>query len=166
MATNKRIKGDYVITSVGAGDDIIIYTDTLRLNGDQEIFGSLETTGNIVSQDFVVADFFLGDGRFLTNVNVANVAVTATSISNGTSNVSIPVSSGNITFGVSGTGNVVVVTSQGANIATGVASTSNITGALQVTGGVGVAGNIYADAVYSNNQVVLTANSVINGGTY
>lgn len=164
MATNKRIKGDYIITSVGAGDDVIINTDKLRLNGDQEIFGSLESTGNLVSQNFVVADFFLGDGQFLTNVT-ANIGA-ATILQNGTSNVAIPAINGNITVGVNGTGNVVVISQLGANITSGTTSTSNVTGALIVSGGVGVAGNVYADAVYSNNQAVLTANSVINGGTY
>jgi hypothetical protein len=166
MATNKRIKGDYVITSVGVGDRVIVNTDRLTLNGDQEIFGSLEATGNIVSQNYMVADFFIGDGSLLSNVNVANASITSTRIANGTSNVSIPVSNGNITVGVNGTGNIIIVSQTGANITTGTTSTSNVTGALIVSGGVGVAGNVFADAVYSNNQTVLTANSTINGGTY
>ena len=36
------------------------------------------------------------------------------------------------------------------------ASTSNSTGALQVSGGAGIQGNVYANAVYSNNAAVLT----------
>jgi hypothetical protein len=40
------------------------------------------------------------------------------------------------------------------------ASSSNITGALLVTGGVGVQGNLYATAVYSNNQIVLTSEPI------
>lgn len=164
MATIKRIKGDYVITSIGAGDDVIINTDRLTLNGDQEIFGTLETTGNIVSQNYITADFFIGDGQFLSNVT-ANIGA-ATILQNGTSNVAIPVINGNVRVGVNGTGNVVVISQVGANITTGTTSTSNVTGALIVSGGVGVAGNVYADAVYANNTVVLTANSVINGGTY
>lgn len=166
MATNKRIKGDYVITSVGTGDRVIVNTPRLTLNGDQEIFGSLETTGNIVSQNYVVADFFVGDGSFLSNVNVSNVSISSTRIANGTSNVNIPVVNGNITFGVNGTGDIIIVSSTGANITTGATSNSNVTGALVVSGGVGVTGNIYADAVYSNNEAVLTVDSVISGGTY
>jgi len=38
-----------------------------------------------------------------------------------------------------------------------VASNSNTTGALQVLGGVGVRGNVYADAVYSGNVLLSTA---------
>jgi hypothetical protein len=138
----------------------------LTLNGDQEIFGSLETTGNIASQNFMIAEFFVGDGSLLSNVNVANASISSTRIANGSSNVNIPVVNGNITFGVNGTGNIIVVSQTGANITTGTTSNSNVTGALIVSGGVGVAGNVYADAVYSNNVAVLTENSVINGGTY
>jgi hypothetical protein len=164
MATNKRINGNYVITSIGATDDIIINTDTLTLNGDQEIFGSLETTGNITSQQYVSAQYFLGDGQFLSNVT-SNIG-TASILQNGTSNVAIPATNGNVIISVNGTSNIVVVSQTGVAVGTGTASTSNITGALKVTGGVGVAGNVYADAVYSNNAAVLTVNSVINGGTY
>jgi hypothetical protein len=38
-------------------------------------------------------------------------------------------------------------------------STSNTTGALIVSGGAGIQGNVYANAVYSNNALVLTANN-------
>lgn len=160
MTTFKRITGDYNISTLGASDNVNIDTNTVNVDGNLTILGNVLATG------LSTAAFFVGDGRFLTNVNVANVSVTAASISNGTSNISIPVASGNITFGVSSTGNVIVVSPQGANITTGTASTSNITGALRITGGVGVRGNIYADAMYSNNAEVLTVNSVINGGTY
>jgi hypothetical protein len=165
MATNKRINGDYIITSTGgANTGVIINTNTLTINGDQEIFGGLETTGNITSQQYVSAQYFLGDGQFLSNVT-ANIGA-ATILQNGTSNVAIPATNGNVTVGVNLIGNVLVISTQGANITTGTISTSNITGALKVTGGIGVAGNVYADAVYSNNAAVLTANSAIIGGTY
>jgi hypothetical protein len=164
MATNKRINGDYVITSVGATDDVIINTDRFIVNGDQEIFGSLETTGNITSQQYVIAQYFLGDGQFLSNVT-ANIGA-ASILQNGTSNVAIPVTNGNVSISVNGTGDIVVVSQTGLAVGTGTTSTSNVTGAVRVIGGVGVAGNVYADAVYSNNVAVLTEDSVINGGTY
>jgi hypothetical protein len=164
MATNKRINGDYIITSVGGADSVIINTNTLTLNGNQEIFGSLETTGNITSQQYVAAQYFLGDGQFLSNVT-ANIGA-ASILQNGTSNVAIPVTNGNVIISVGGTGNIVVVSQTGLAVEAGTASTSNITGSIKVTGGVGVAGNVYADAVYSNNVAVLTEDSVIDGGTY
>jgi hypothetical protein len=55
----------------------------------------------------------------------------------------------------------------GANASvSGTVSTSNITGALIIDGGAGVAGNVYADAMYANNLAVLDVESVIDGGTY
>lgn len=159
MANYNRIKGDYTLKTLSSGGNVTLDTSNVRVSGN------ISATGNITT-NLATAAFFIGDGQFLTNVNVANVSVSATKIINGFSNVDIPVTSGNITFGVNGTGNVVVVSTQGANITTGTASTSNITGALRVSGGIGVAGNIYADAMYSNNSAVLTANSTINGGTY
>jgi hypothetical protein len=159
MATYKRSNGDYNIVTLDPGSEISLTTSNVLVSGNISAVGNL-TAG------IITGSFFVGDGGFLSNINVSNASVVSTRISNGTSNVSIPVASSNITFGVSGTGNIIVVSTVGANITTGTASTSNITGALKVTGGVGVAGNIYADAVYSNNSAVLTANSVINGGTY
>jgi hypothetical protein len=159
MADYKRTNNDYTIQTLNTGGNINLNTSNVSVSGN------ISAVGNIVT-NLATASFFIGDGQFLTNVNVANVAVNATRIANGTSNVDIPVSSGNITFAVNSTGNVIVVSTQGANITTGTASTSNITGALKVTGGVGVRGNIYADAMYSNNSAVLNVNSVINGGTY
>jgi len=154
MTTVKRINGDYNIKTLGTSDDINIDTHTVNIDGNLSVVGN------------VLAAFYYGDGRFLTNVNVSNISVSSNAIANGTSNVRIPIASGNVVFGVSGTGNVVIVSAQGVNIPTGTPSTSNVTGAIQVTGGVGVTGNIYAGAMYANNAEVLTVNSVINGGTY
>ena len=75
---------------------------------------------------------------------------TGTGISNGNSNVNIPVANGNVTIGVSGTSNVVVVTSTGANIT----GTANITGNLvagNITAGAGTGGNITGANLVSAN---------------
>ena len=157
MADFKRINGDYNIQTLNPSDKIRLTTSNVEINGN------LAVSGNI-SASIVTASFFVGSGQFLTNV-VANIGA-ASILQNGFSNVNIPVTNGNIIFGVNSVGNVVVVSTQGIAVNTGTVSTSNVSGAIRVTGGVGVAGNVYADAVFSNNSAVLTANSVINGGTY
>ena len=157
MADYKRINGDYNIQTLNAGDEIRLTTSNVEINGN------LAVSGNI-SASIVTASFFIGSGQFLTNV-VANIGA-ASILQNGFSNVNIPVTNGNIIFGVNSVGDVVVVSTQGIAVNTGTASTSNVSGAIRVTGGVGVAGNVYADAVFSNNLAVLNVNSVINGGTY
>jgi hypothetical protein len=157
MSDYKRINGDYNIQTLNLSDKISLTTSNVEINGN------LAVSGNI-SASIITASFFVGSGQFLTNV-VANIGA-ASILQNGFSNVNIPVASGNITFGVNLAGNVVVVSGQGIGVNTGTVSTSNVTGAIQVAGGVGVAGSVYADAVFSNNAAVLTVNSTINGGTY
>jgi hypothetical protein len=157
MADYKRINGDYTIQTLNTGGEINLNTSNVL------VAGNLSVSSNVVAS-IVTAGFFFGDGQFLSNVT-ANIG-SASILQNGTSNVNIPITNGNITFGVNSTGNVVIVSTQGVAVTTGTTSTSNVTGAIRVTGGVGVAGNVYADAVFSNNLAVLNVNSVINGGTY
>lgn len=157
MATLKRIKGNYSVQTLGINDQISLTTSNVLINSNVSVSGN-------VTAGIVTAGFFFGDGQFLSNV-VANVGA-ASILQNGTSNVDIPVTDGNITVGINSIANVVVISTVGANITTGTVSTSNVTGALKVTGGVGVAGNVYADAVFANNAPVLTGNSTIDGGSY
>jgi len=79
--------------------------------------------------------------------------VSATSIINGTSNVSIANLNSNITVGVNGTNNVTVFTTAGV-LVTGVASASgNITGAnLNTAGQVSAAGNITGGYILGNGS--------------
>ena len=60
---------------------------------------ALSVTGN------VAGSYFIGDGSLLTNLP----AQAGNAISNGTSNVTIPTSSGNVTVGVNGDANTVVI---------------------------------------------------------
>ena len=157
MATYNKIKGDYTIQTLNGNSKVTLNTSNVLISGN------VSATGNL-NAAIATAGFFIGDGRFISNVS-ANIG-SASILENGTSNVDIPTADGNITFGVNFVNNILVISTVGANITTGTVSTSNVTGALRVTGGVGVAGNVYADAVFSNNSAVLTANSTIDGGTY
>jgi hypothetical protein len=53
-----------------------------------------------------------------------------------------------------------------ANITASTISTSSLTGAVTVAGGLGVAGNVYGGALYDNGTAVLNINSTVDGGTY
>ena len=152
MSTYKNVNGDFILSTINVDDQIIATAANIVLNGNVGINGNL------------TADFYFGDGQFLSNV-VANIGA-ASKLQNGTSNVDIPVPSGNITFGVSGVGNLIVISTQTANIAANTASVNRYTGALVVDGGVGIGGNLYGGQLYANNQQVLNVASVINGGTY
>jgi len=148
MATYKNTSDDYIIQP--------------GLN--QPATGNVDVIGNVVVTKGVFANYYIGDGQFLSNVT-ANVGA-ASKVQNGTSNVAIDVPNGNITFGVNLLNNIIIVSQRGANITTGTSSTSNVTGALIVRGGAGIAGNVYADSIYANNIPVLNGDSIINGGTF
>ena len=64
-------------------------------------------------------NYIKGNGYYLTGVDqlAAGSADVANSIANGTSNINTPTSGGNITVGIGGTGNTVIFTSTGVNVA-------------------------------------------------
>ena len=99
------------------------------------VTGNLDA-GNVNATTAVVAAYFSGDGANLTNVP----AGAATSITDGTSNVDIPTTDGNVTVGVGGTADVLIVTSTGVNV-TGTLNTTGI-----ITGDAGGISNV----VYAN----------------
>ena len=78
------------------------------------------------------------------------VSGSTSNISNGNSNVSIPVANGNINFSAVGNANVVVITGTGANIS----GTANVTGNLvagNITAGAGTGGSITGGNLVSAN---------------
>jgi hypothetical protein len=101
---------------------------------------AVTVTGNVaagnVSGTAGVFTYVSGDGANLTNVP----AGAATSITDGTSNVDIPTTDGNVTVGVGGTADVLIVTSTGVNV-TGTLNTTGI-----ITGDAGGISNV----VYAN----------------
>jgi hypothetical protein len=117
---------------------------------------SLTVAGNVSSGNAnlgnaVTANFFIGNGSLLTGISTSSSL-----ISNGNSNVSIGSSGGNITAGVGGTANVLILTSTGANV-TGYATVSanfsagNATVAGTLTMGSGSGGNLTGANVISAN---------------
>jgi hypothetical protein len=92
----------------------------------------------------------LGDGGLLSNVSAA---ISVSKIENGTSNVSVGSSGGNITFAVGATANVVVVSTTG--IVTNGLTTPSIT-----KSGANAVGNIGSSSNYFN-QVFATATTAL-----
>jgi hypothetical protein len=152
MATYKNILGDYVITTQSVDDEIVLTSANIRFNGPVQVNGN------------VSANYFFGDGQFLSNVT-ANIGA-ATILQNGTSNVAIPTTNGNVTVGINGTGNLIVISQVGQQINASTISTNQFTGALVVNGGAGFNGNVFAGGVFNNGQAVVNVVSTINGGTY
>jgi hypothetical protein len=152
MSTYKNVSGDFILSTQGVDDEIIVTATQITVNGNVGVNGN------------VTADLFFGDGQFLSNV-VANIGA-ASKLQNGTSNVDIPIPNGNVTFGINGVGNVISISSQTATFAANTVSTNKFNGAVVVAGGVGVGGDLYGGQLYADNQQVLNVISVINGGTF
>jgi hypothetical protein len=143
--------GGNVTTSVGGQANVLIITSTganvtgtLNATGNANV-GNLGTDGNIT------ASYLFGNGSQLTGID-------ATSIQNGTSNVKVTSSGGNVTTSVGGTANVLVITATGANVT----GTLNATGNANV-GNLGTAGIITSTSGISTGGVV-TATGNVTGG--
>jgi hypothetical protein len=120
------------------------------------------------------------DGATAGGSNVATVsyvtaqisALSANSISSGTSNVRVVSSGGNVTIGVAGTGNVAVFNSAGANITGTFGVSGNITGGnLSVTGNIVDTGALSVITSANGNitlspdgtGVVVVSKDIVNG---
>ena len=119
----------------------------LRTGGIVSATGAVTASGNIIAGS---GAYFLGDGGLLSNVSAA---VSVTKIENGTSNVSVSSSGGNITFAVGATANVVVVSTSGV-VATGITVPSITKSGSNAVGNIGSSSNYF-------NQVFATATTAL-----
>jgi hypothetical protein len=112
---------------------------------------TVSATGNIVTQGFV-----LGNGSQLTGVST-----TSANINNGTSNVTVVSSGGNITASVGGTSNVAVFATTGEYVTGVVSVSSNITGGNLLTAGViSATGNATGGNVVTVGIMSSTGNAI------
>ena len=126
------VNGNINLTS--AGNTTLVVTGT-----GANITGNVEATANITAQ------YFTGNGYYLTGV-----ATNPANISNGTSNVEVSLN-GNVTTSVNGNANILVVTGTGINV------TGN------ATIGTGTGGNLIGANVVTANLIdALTVNSTGN----
>ena len=120
-------------SNVSISSEVVTFTELANIR-----------SGNASLGNNVSANFFTGNGSLLTGVTTA-------SISNGNSNVNIPLANGNINFSAEGNANILIVTGTGANI-TGNLTTTNI-----ITGN-GAGGNIINANVISANTFIASSN--------
>jgi hypothetical protein len=109
------------------------------------VTGTMSATGNITGS------YILGNGSQLTGID-------ATSIQNGTSNVKVVSSGGNVTVGVANTSNVVVVSTTGANISGTLGVNGNTTGGNLLTGGLISATGAITGATITGSTLSSTGN--------
>ena len=111
--SNLRVttSGGNIAANIGATSNVLVLAST-----GAYVTGVVSATGNLSTAGNVSGNYFLGNGALLTGV-ITSVA----NINNGTSNVTVVSSGGNVTIGVAGTSNVAVFSS------TGLAVTGSIT---------------------------------------
>jgi len=102
-----------------ATSNVVLLTSTQFVSVTGNVTGgNINTAGQVVASGNITGNYFIGNGSQLTGID-------ATSIQNGTSNVQV-YQDGNVAFNISGTSNVVVVS----------------TDSVSVDGSIDVAGNI------------------------
>ena len=129
--------------------------------------GLISATGNITGGNVLTGGLVSSTGTITSAANITggNVLTGGLISSTGTITSAANITGGNIL--TTGTGNIAtLIVTTFANVVATTISTSNISGALRVAGGVGVTGNVYADGMYTDGVTVLNANSTIDGGTY
>ena len=184
---NANGTADYIVTA-DIGNDISYYVDlgiTNSTYGNTNPYNSLGTaieplSGYLYVQgnpstnksgNLVIGTVQAGtETRFISGgINTANILVkinaSGLTISNGanliTNGITTPKGSGaNLIIDPDGLGDVIFPLYTEVFVQSAATANSNSTGALIVTGGVGVAGNLYATAVYSNNSLVLTSEPI------
>ena len=149
-----------LVTATAGGIKVGNLQDTSGTNTVQLLNSNMLVTGNISAgaggTGNVTATYFIGNGSQLTGISAGG----GSSISNGTSNLNIPASGGNINASVGGNANIVVVTGTGANVN----GYLTITGALSTGGGGGgtISGaNVMSANYFIGNGALLTG---ISGG--
>lgn len=120
-------------------------------------------TGGVAGKSIYVVGY-----QYVGIVGLSGGAATGTSISNGTSNVNVVSSGGNVTVGIGGTGNVAVFSTTGVYLTGELSATANVTGSNLITGGqVSAAGNVTGNYILGNavlvNGVSLSPSKIFNG---
>jgi hypothetical protein len=153
--TNPQTSGTKLFQS-GSGNDDTWFFDyqagVLNFNGAN--IPSV-ITGGVTGKSIYIVGY-----RYVGIVGLSGGAATGTSISNGSSNVNVVSSGGNVTVGIGGTGNVTVFANSGAYVTGVVSATGNVTSGGVIT--TGPSGNISGANVVS--AITFTATANITGG--
>jgi hypothetical protein len=149
VSATGNIRGGNVV-SVAAVSGVSIVASGNVDSGNLRTSGLISATGNISSAANIAGTFFIGNGSQLTGLSTA---VSVTKIVNGTSNVDINASGGNVSFAVGGTANVVVIDTS--TVYANVVSVNSI-----AKTGTNAVGNIGSSSNYFN-QVFATATTAL-----
>jgi co-chaperonin GroES (HSP10) len=131
--------GNTSIGVTGTSDVAVFATTGAYVNGLISATGNVLTGGLISATGNVTGNYILGNGALLTGVST-----TSSNINNGTSNVTVVSSGGNVSVGIGGTSNIAVFATTGE----------------YVTGLVSATGNVIASVINSTSGLMLNSNTV------
>lgn len=160
--------GGNVNTSVGGVANVFVVTSTgVNVAGTSNVTGTSNTTnlnvsglsnlnavGNITITGGTSGQYLQTNG---SGVLTWATVPTGTGIANGTSNISIPVSGGNVNTSVAGNANVLVVTGTGANVLGTITANGVITGGNLIANGAN--GAVFANNITASGAATGNANS-------
>ena len=172
VSTGGNVTGLNIKTNgfVSAAGDV--FAASINLSANLNVPLDASVTGNVVAGNVlssgimsatgnILAPYFIGNGAALTGID-------PTSIQNGTSNVKVVSSGGNVTVSVGGTSNVAVFNTGGVNVTANVTSGNLNAVGLSLSGNVvsplNVTGNITGGNVTTAGQV--SAVSITASGVY
>ena len=119
--------------------------------------GYISAAGNIST-----GNYFIGNGSLLTGI----ASGSSTSISNGTSNVAVASSGGNVRVSIGGTSNVIVYSTTGEYVTGVVSANGNITGGNLLTSGlVSATANITGGNILTAGLISVTGTLSVSGVT-
>jgi hypothetical protein len=162
--TVESANGDITIGVHGVSNVAVFTPTNIQLKGNVDILGTIVApgldfeSGNLAVIGNITAQYYVGNGRYLTGV----AATAAQQIANGISSVNIPTASGNIVVSVGNVSNVATFTTTGQNLTGSLSASGNVTAnVITANTFVGnIQGNIQAPG--SNTQVLFNDNNTTN----
>jgi len=131
------------MSSAGTANVLAVSSTGTVTSGTASVSGNV-TGGNVLTGGLISAtgnvtgNYILGNGALLTGV-ITSVA----NINNGTSNVTVVSSGGNVTVGIGGTSNVAVFATSGEYVTGVISASGNVTGGNILTSGlISATGNV------------------------
>ena len=168
---------DYILLNASGGTNVassLTSLGTFSVVGNSNlanigINGLLTASGNITGGNFITTgNISAGNISVSGNVDAANINGNLKgALSNGTSNVNIPVADGNVNISSAGNANILVITGTGSNVygTLGVSGNSYLAN-LGLTGLITAAGNVTAGNLVTGGALSVTGNANIgNIGT-
>jgi hypothetical protein len=157
-AGNLTLAGNTFAVNYANGSQISLGTSYSNSNAAAYLASNsavtILTTSNITTAANITGNYILGNGSLLTGI-----ITSVSNINNGTSNIRIDSSGGNILANVGGTANVVIISNAGINVAGYVSASGNVSGGnITTTGMVSATGNITSSGNISAGNITATGN--------